>query len=66
MPQRITIGCYNCDHRWSEDLERRQNTRVIYRSADGKPTQGKTPMEEYEFDCPNCGTLNVIDVPKEQ
>jgi hypothetical protein len=57
MARMIKVECHTCHHVWHEDLDKHQNSRVIYRDE-----AEQTKVEEYTFRCPRDGTYVVVKV----
>lgn len=54
-----TVVCIRCGHRWTIDLARlAMQEGLIYK--------GGLRIETYRLLCPNCGTVNMLEVTFEE
>jgi predicted RNA-binding Zn-ribbon protein involved in translation (DUF1610 family) len=55
------ITCWNCAHKWREDLDQHQEESTIYKDDATKAESRR--IENYRFTCPNCGRVNIREEP---
>lgn len=60
QPIPINIVCFKCNHEWQEDLSKLDAAgTTIYK---GLPDT--SDFETYRVVCPNCNTVNMIEIHK--
>jgi hypothetical protein len=56
--QHQPVECHRCGHNWEVDLSKLgKPNKVIFKN------ETNLPKETFSLKCPNCHTLNMLDLP---
>jgi DNA-directed RNA polymerase subunit M/transcription elongation factor TFIIS len=62
MNNEVSVRCIRCGHTWLVDVAKLgKPSQVLY-----KGTQIRLKVSTYKVVCPQCGTMNMLDVTTEE